>query len=198
MLQWNFSMFELWKANTHFWHSSTEKFSIIIAFYIVNEKDLSEMKSKLKPKKFSWTILLKQFNSFSSFSHKIQYNWLNKVAYLCIFVIVEYKETSGITITFAGPDPTLQIWFCQIFLQISILYKSYNVQHQELTHSSTVLRLISKPVSTWNETLGWNRLKKEKEKHAFYFILKALSVLKIFKFLSWFFSHVEKMAWLEL
>ena len=34
-------------------------------------------------------------------------------------------------------------------------------------------------------------------KNAFYFILKALFVLKIFKFLSWLFSHVGKTAWLE-
>ena len=34
-------------------------------------------------------------------------------------------------------------------------------------------------------------------KNAFYFILKALFVLKIFKFLSWLFGHVEEMAWLE-
>ena len=34
-------------------------------------------------------------------------------------------------------------------------------------------------------------------KNAFYFILKALFVLKIFKFLSWFFGHVEKTAWSE-
>ena len=33
--------------------------------------------------------------------------------------------------------------------------------------------------------------------NALYFILKALFVLKIFKFLSWLFGHVEKMAWLE-
>ena len=31
-------------------------------------------------------------------------------------------------------------------------------------------------------------------KNTFYFILKALFVLKIFKFLSWFFAHVEKAA----
>ena len=31
----------------------------------------------------------------------------------------------------------------------------------------------------------------------FYFILKALFVLKIFKFLSWLFGYVEKTAWLE-
>ena len=35
-------------------------------------------------------------------------------------------------------------------------------------------------------------------KDAFYFILKALLVLEIFKFLSWLFGPVEKMAWLEI
>ena len=34
-------------------------------------------------------------------------------------------------------------------------------------------------------------------KNAFYFILKALFVLKIFKFSSWLFGHVEKTAWLR-
>ena len=34
-------------------------------------------------------------------------------------------------------------------------------------------------------------------KNAFYFVVKALFVLKIFKFLSWLFGHVEKTAWLE-
>ena len=34
-------------------------------------------------------------------------------------------------------------------------------------------------------------------KNAFYFILKALFVLRIFKFLSWLFGHVGKTAWLE-
>ena len=34
-------------------------------------------------------------------------------------------------------------------------------------------------------------------KNAFYFISKALFVLKICKILSWVFKHVEKTAWLE-
>ena len=34
-------------------------------------------------------------------------------------------------------------------------------------------------------------------KNAFYFILKAIFILKIFKFLSWLFGHVGKTAWLE-
>ena len=35
-------------------------------------------------------------------------------------------------------------------------------------------------------------------KNAFYFILKAFFVLKIFKFLSWLPGHAEKGAWLEI
>ena len=34
-------------------------------------------------------------------------------------------------------------------------------------------------------------------KKAFYFVLKALFILKIFKLLSWLSGHVEKIAWLE-
>ena len=34
-------------------------------------------------------------------------------------------------------------------------------------------------------------------KNAFYFILEAPFVLRIFKFLSWLFAHVGKMPWLE-
>ena len=34
-------------------------------------------------------------------------------------------------------------------------------------------------------------------KNTFYFMLKALFVLEIFKFLSWLFSHVAKTAWQE-
>ena len=37
----------------------------------------------------------------------------------------------------------------------------------------------------------------KKMKNAFYFILKALFVLKIFKFLSWLFGYVGKTAWFE-
>ena len=34
-------------------------------------------------------------------------------------------------------------------------------------------------------------------KNVFYFILKTLFVLKQFKFLFWFFRHIEKMGWSE-
>ena len=38
----------------------------------------------------------------------------------------------------------------------------------------------------------------EKMKNVFCFILKALFVLQIFKFLFWIFGDVEKTAWLEI
>ena len=34
-------------------------------------------------------------------------------------------------------------------------------------------------------------------KNIFYSIFKAIFILKLFKFLSWLFGHVEKTAWLE-
>ena len=37
----------------------------------------------------------------------------------------------------------------------------------------------------------------QNDEECFCFILKVLFVLKIFKFLSWLFGHVEKPAWLE-
>ena len=43
---------------------------------------------------------------------------------------------------------------------------------------------------------SWKPLKID-QKFYFYFMLKALFVLKIFKFLSWSFGHVEKTVWLE-
>ena len=43
--------------------------------------------------------------------------------------------------------------------------------------------------------LQWKPFKSDE--NAFYFISKALFVLKIFKFLSWIFGHVEKKVWLE-
>ena len=42
--------------------------------------------------------------------------------------------------------------------------------------------------------LQWKPFKNDK--NAFYFMLKALLVFKIFKFLLWFFGDVEKIAWL--
>ena len=46
--------------------------------------------------------------------------------------------------------------------------------------------------------IWFNNSPSKMMKNAFYFILKALFVLKISKFLSWLFEHAEKTAWLEI
>ena len=48
-----------------------------------------------------------------------------------------------------------------------------------------------------NHFICFNKSPLKMMKNAFYFIFKALFVLKIFKFLSWFFDDVEKTALLE-
>ena len=43
----------------------------------------------------------------------------------------------------------------------------------------------------------FNESSLKRKKSAFYFILEALFVLKIFMFASWVFGHVEETAWVE-
>ena len=54
---------------------------------------------------------------------------------------------------------------------------------------------LSKKKKKIRYLLHWKPFKNDEE--CFYFFLKALFVLKIFKFLPWLFSHVEKTDWLE-
>ena len=48
-----------------------------------------------------------------------------------------------------------------------------------------------------NVIIWFNDSPSKMVKNAFCFNLKALFVLKIFRFLSWLFGHVEQAAWLE-
>ena len=43
----------------------------------------------------------------------------------------------------------------------------------------------------------YNEITLRMMKNTFYFILKGVYVLRIFKYLSWLFNYVEKAAWLE-
>ena len=53
------------------------------------------------------------------------------------------------------------------------------------------------PSKKKNFIIWFNDSSARSMKNAFYSILKALFVLKILKFLSWYFCHVEKTAWVE-
>ena len=57
---------------------------------------------------------------------------------------------------------------------------------------------MNKTASKKNCFICFNDSLSKMMKNAFHFILKALFILKIFKFLSWLFGHVEKMAWLDV
>ena len=76
-----------------------------------------------------------------------------------------------------------------------------------ITTFSSNFRIIFYIKSCWSRTLTlqkrncficFNESPLKMVKNASYFILKALFVLNIFKFLSWLFGHVEKTAWLEI
>ena len=66
------------------------------------------------------------------------------------------------------------------------------------TIDSWIITLICKvELSPWKKLFCFNESFLKMMKNAFYIISKALFVLKIFKFLSWFFGRKEKTAWLE-
>ena len=67
----------------------------------------------------------------------------------------------------------------------------------EKDESKELLKLGLSPSKKKKCFICFNDSPSKAMKNAFYFILKALLVLKIFKFLSWFFGHVVKTAWLE-
>ena len=64
--------------------------------------------------------------------------------------------------------------------------------HQYPSHLKSASHLSKK-----KKFICFNDSLSKMMKNAFYFILKTLFVLKIFKFLSWRFGHVEKAASLE-
>ena len=97
-------------------------------------------------------------------------------------------------------------WNCEL---TQFLWKKRWLQVfvQENTVPLKILNHCKRPpeINTLSRTLT---IQKEKNisfndspsklmKNSFYFIIKVLFVLKIFKFLSWFFGHAEKTAWLE-
>ena len=64
-------------------------------------------------------------------------------------------------------------------------------------HSVLFVFKVGISPSKQNSFACFNESPVKMMENTFYFILKALFVLKIFKFLSWLFGYVDKMAWLE-
>ena len=59
------------------------------------------------------------------------------------------------------------------------------------------LKSDSRLTKKGNFFICFNDSSSKMMKNVFYFVVKALFVLKVFKFLSWLFRHAEKTAWLE-
>ena len=65
--------------------------------------------------------------------------------------------------------------------------------HKNLLLIANIVKGAVLPLRQFLATENRRRLKK----NTFYFIFKALVVIKMFKFLSWLFGHIEKMVWLK-
>ena len=93
------------------------------------------------------------------------------------------------------------IWFHLLFFFISRLAATcsifiLNIEYWfQITDSFIFVKVgISPSKKTF---ISFDETPLKLVKNAFYFILKDISVVKIFKFLSWLFGHVEKAAWLK-
>ena len=77
--------------------------------------------------------------------------------------------------------------------------KVFNAEKEHHHFLTTLLKILKSDSNFVRKILFicFNEGPLKTMENAFYFILKALFVLEIFKFLSWVFGHVEKMAWLE-
>ena len=91
----------------------------------------------------------------------------------------------------------------QWFEDISSKFRDFQKRKLQITkfEEESILvthHLMSDPhLLKKNCFICFNKSPLKMMKNAFYFIFKALFVLKIFKFLSWFFDDVEKTALLE-
>ena len=70
-----------------------------------------------------------------------------------------------------------------------------NFKSENETHSLNFNSISHRPKKLFS-LLQWKPFKNDQK--LFLFNLKALFILKIFEFLSWFFGHGEKMVWLEI
>ena len=102
--------------------------------------------------------------------------------------------------------PVFQVYFQMLDLyfqwrwdnQSNLSGGLYNFSIEEGSESHVQLRLKSDShLLKRNIFICFNESPLQMMKNAFYFILKALFVLKRFKFFSWHFVNVEETAWLE-
>ena len=89
-----------------------------------------------------------------------------------------------------------RVWCFLKTSSISFCLESTKIQLAIIYHS--FLFKIGLSASKKHFLICFNDSPSTMMKNGFYFILKALFVLKIFKFMSWLICHVEKRTWLEI
>ena len=127
-------------------------------------------------------------NQTTKFCQLIEYNMRN---------IVPGKNSTQDVMEKLVPDPFSKISKFSIYLnQQSVMLDSLFLLYFQVEVYKNILKSDSHlPKKIF--FICFNNSPSRMMKKAFYLLLKALFVLKIFNFLSWLFGHVGKTAWLE-
>ena len=137
------------------------------------------------PARCIWFILLINFLQFESF-------WLvhkHLILYSPSIILPDFLLIS--------PGSLSQDSHKFLFLSHMKQSKLFTLKKKQiLTWSITSLKSDSN-LPKKNFFICFNDRPSKIMKNAFYFILKEIFVLEIFKFLFWLFGHVEKLTWLE-
>ena len=127
----------------------------------------------------------------SCFQSNLHWGKISSNARKCYRILVQWKSRI-ISRTYAS-----SVW--QVF-DWHILESDYNYELKSLTQrriSFNYVFLKSDSHLSKKKIICFNESPLKMMKNALYFILEALFVLKIFKFLPWLFFDVEKAAWVE-
>ena len=122
---------------------------------------------------------------------------------IIFWITTSFKEKLFCTICNPVPGKNklgmwgFKVWFSvQLLKNFQMTTMNWRVVFVECLTENSALKLDSLLLKKC--FIYFNESSLKMMKNAFYFILKALFVLKIIKFLSCFFDHVEKTAWLEI
>ena len=127
----------------------------------------------------------------SCFQSNLHWGKISSNARKCYRILVQWKSRI-ISRTYASSVWQVFDWY--------ILESDYNYELKSLTQrriSFNYVFLKSDSHLSKKKIICFNESPLKMMKNALYFILEALFVLKIFKFLPWLFFDVEKAAWVE-
>ena len=171
---------------------NTERFSVSLRI----QSDCEKMRTRITPN----TDAFYAVNLARLSWQKCILLWMS----ICFFETRTIFRLDGLWVTLVYHN--FMIWLFHFTWANIFYYFSVGLRVNSLV---TPLRF---PITLWLMPLHWswshtfqktifficfNDSPSKMMKNAFHFIWKPLFVLKIFKFFSWLFAHVERTAWLE-